>query len=83
MTGFSASGTFVNRFALIHPPDKVVAIAAGGLNGLLALPIDSIDDKPLNYPPLGTNDFEVLFKQEFQKKSIYQYTTVLFYGRNG
>ena len=68
MTGFSASGTFANRFALLHP-NKVKAVAAGGLNGLLALPLDSIEDKPLDYP-LGTNDFTVLFNQEFQKSEF-------------
>jgi hypothetical protein len=78
MTGFSASGTFVNRFRLIHP-DKVFAVAAGGLNGLLALPLDSIADKPLNYP-LGTNDFKVLFNQEFQKTAFISTPQFYFMG---
>jgi len=56
LTGFSASGTFVNRFTLLHP-DKVFAAAAGGLNGLLILPIDSINSFALNYP-LGINDIQ-------------------------
>ena len=42
LTGFSASGTFANRFTIIHP-DRVFAVAAGGLNGLLMLPVDSLD----------------------------------------
>lgn len=37
LTGFSASGTFANRFALLHP-EKLKAVAAGGLNGLLIIP---------------------------------------------
>ena len=78
MTGFSASGTFVNRFTLIHP-DKVLAVAAGGLNGLLALPLDSINDNPLNYP-LGTNDFKVLFNQEFQKTTFTNTPQFYFMG---
>lgn len=80
MTGFSASGTFVNRFTLIHP-NKVFAVAAGGLNGLLALPLDSIDDQPLNYP-LGTNDFKVLFNQEFQKQAFINTPQFYFMGKN-
>ena len=59
MTGFSASGTFTNRFTLIHP-DKIQASAAGGVNGLLVLPISELNGKPIDYP-LGTGDFENLF----------------------
>lgn len=64
LTGFSASGTFANRFAALHP-DKVAAVAAGGLNGLLILPADSIDGKALNYP-LGTNNFDELTGKDFR-----------------
>lgn len=64
LTGFSASGTFANRFAALHP-GKVAAVAAGGLNGLLILPADSIDGKTLNFP-LGTNNFEELIGKEFR-----------------
>jgi hypothetical protein len=64
LTGFSASGTFANRFAALHP-GKVAAAAAGGLNGLLILPADSMDGKALNYP-LGTNNFEELTGKDFR-----------------
>lgn len=78
ITGFSASGTFANRFTLIHP-DKIFAVAAGGLNGLLALPLDSIAGKSLNYP-LGTNDFKVLFNKEFQKAEFTNTPQFYFMG---
>jgi hypothetical protein len=80
MTGFSASGTFVNRFAMLHP-NSVKAVAAGGLNGLLALPLDSIDSKPLNYP-LGTNDFKVLLNHEFQKNTFVNTPQFYFMGES-
>lgn len=80
MTGFSASGTFTNRFTLIHP-DKIQAAAAGGLNGLLALPIDSIGGKNLNYP-LGTNDFKDLLNQEFQRTAFLNTPQFYFMGEN-
>lgn len=63
LTGFSASGLFANRFSLIHP-EKVQAVAAGGLNGLLMLPKKEHQGEILNYP-LGINDFETLFEKEF------------------
>lgn len=78
MTGFSASGTFSNRFTLLHP-NKVRAVAAGGLNGLLALPIDSIGNKKLNYP-LGTNNFKDSLNQEFQKKAFLNTPQFYFMG---
>ncbi len=68
MTGFSASGTFTNRFSLIHP-DRIYALAAGGLNGLLMLPVSKIDGTGLNYP-LGTNDFHQLFKEPFDSSAF-------------
>lgn len=80
MTGFSASGTFVNRFTLLHP-NSVKAVAAGGLNGLLALPLDSIYSKPLNYP-LGTNDFKVLLNHEFQKITFVNNPQFYFMGES-
>ncbi|MGC9344997.1 MAG: hypothetical protein ACP5E3_19995, partial [Bacteroidales bacterium] len=63
LTGFSASGTFVNRFSLLHP-EKVEAVAAGGLNGLLMLPIDSMRNTALEYP-VGIADFEKLTAKPF------------------
>lgn len=43
MTGFSASGSFANRFTAIHP-EKVMATAAGGINGLLILPREQMEN---------------------------------------
>ena len=54
LAGFSASGTFVNRFTLIHP-EKVKAVVAGGINGLLLVPLDRRENGPLGYP-IGTGD---------------------------
>lgn len=74
MSGFSASGTFVNRFSFLHP-DKIQALAIGGFNGELILPQKSINGIKINYP-IGTNDFEKMFKQKFDidaYKAIPQY----------
>lgn len=77
-TGFSASGTFVNRFTLLHP-DKVFAAAAGGLNGLLILPIDSINSMALNYP-LGTNDIQNFIDRPFPRQSFLNTPQYYFMG---
>jgi hypothetical protein len=78
IAGFSASGTFANRFTAIHPR-KVKAIAAGGINGLLILPVDSLDGEILNYP-IGTNDFKKLFGEDFDKEAFLATPQFLFMG---
>lgn len=55
LTGFSASGTFVNRLTAIHP-ERVLAAATGGLNGILILPLEQLAGTALPYP-LGVADF--------------------------
>ena len=65
LTGFSASGTFANRFTVMHP-DQVLAVAAGGLNGLLILPSDSLQNELLPYP-VGTGDLAEITGREFQQ----------------
>ena len=78
LTGFSASGTFANRFTLMHP-DKVFAVAAGGLNGLLMLPTDSLKGLDLKYP-LGTSDFKDLFNEDFQMNLFMKTPQFYFMG---
>ncbi len=78
MTGFSASATFVNRFSIIHP-EKVLACAAGGLNGLLMLPVNEIRGYQLSYP-VGTSDFEANFGKPFDSVGFYNLPQFLFMG---
>jgi hypothetical protein len=54
MTGFSASGTFANRMSLLHP-EKIKAMAAGGINAITILPQAQLEGKTLKYP-LGIAD---------------------------
>jgi hypothetical protein len=68
MTGFSASGSFINRFTAIHP-GKIMAAAAGGTSGLLICPVDTLEGFPLDFP-LGTNDFQTLFGRQFDAVSF-------------
>jgi hypothetical protein len=78
MTGFSASGTFANRFALIHP-ERISAVAAGGMNGLLMLPLDSLNGTELKYP-LGTVDLNGLVNKEFDKELFIKTPQFYFMG---
>ncbi len=78
MTGFSASGTFVNRFTAVHL-DKILAAAAGGLNGLLILPLEKLENEPLNFP-LGVNDFQDLFGKPFNTEAFKNTPQFLYMG---
>jgi hypothetical protein len=79
LAGFSASATFANRFTLIHP-DRVLAVAAGGLNGLLMLPADTLENEALNYP-IGTNDIKVLTDKPFAKDLFLKTPQFYFMGK--
>jgi len=57
----------------------VEAVAAGGLNGLLALPIEKLEGVPLEYP-LGTCDFELLSGKPFDLEGFRQTPQYLFMG---
>ena len=54
MNGFSASGVFANRFAVLHPA-AVHAVAAGGVCGLPILPVAAWNGHALPYP-IGISD---------------------------
>ncbi len=56
ITGFSASGTFANRFSLLHP-HMVKATASGGINAIPILPVCRLEGKRLEYP-LGVADIK-------------------------
>lgn len=80
MTGFSASGTFANRFSMIHP-EKIRVLVAGGLNGFLMLPFSQYQGEPLDYP-IGTADMELLTGQPFNREAFAAIPQLLFMGRN-
>jgi putative CocE/NonD family hydrolase len=65
LTGFSASGTFVNRFTTIHP-ERVHAVAGGGLNGILIAPRAALGGVALPWP-LGLANFAELTGAPFDE----------------
>jgi len=79
MNGFSASATFTNRFSLIHP-EKIQALAIGGFNGKLMLPINELNKTKMNYP-IGTNDFQYLFNKPFDSNAYKSIPQFIYMGR--
>lgn len=78
ITGFSASGTFANRFSLLHP-EMVQAVAAGGINAMVILPKDKINGKRLEYP-LGTCDIKAVTGKKVNFKEYTEVPKMLYMG---
>ena len=78
ITGFSASGTLANRFSLLHP-EAIKLVVAGGLNGILMLPVGSLNEQALNYP-LGVADFKVMTGESFDHAAWKALPQFLFMG---
>lgn len=87
--GFSFSGMFANRFALLHP-GIVKLIIAGGLDGILILPFKKYKNMELMYP-IGIdgvdeiNDYKII---EFLKIKQFYYQDIndkvdFFDSKNG
>jgi len=76
--GFSGSGDFVTRMAMIHP-EKIQCMVAGGLGGFPILPMSSLEGVSLNYP-VGISDFEKLFNKKFNANAFKLIPMKLFQG---
>lgn len=79
MNGFSASGTFTNRFSFMHP-DKIKALAIGGFNGELMIPQNEINGVKLDYP-IGTNDFAKIAGDSFDIGAYRQIPQFIYMGK--
>lgn len=78
LTGFPASGTFVNWFTLLHPR-HLHATAAGGLNGLLMLPYNELKGRKMIYPA-GTEGLEKYTHDGFDFEAFREIPRFYFMG---
>jgi len=78
MMGFSSSGDFTNRFALLHP-ERVRAAVAGGVAGWDTVPLKEWNGAKLRYP-IGVWDLENLVGQEFDLESFRTIPLYIFAG---
>lgn len=63
LQGYSASGMFANRFAMLHP-DRVRGVAAGSPGGWPIAPVAMVEGESLPYPA-GVADLEELTGEPF------------------
>ncbi len=78
MNGFSASGTFTNRFAILHPT-IVRAVATGGVNSIPTFPTERWDDVTLRYP-VGISDLKELADIAFDEKAYKRVSQYIYMG---
>lgn len=78
LNGFSASGNFVDRFAVLHP-DEVISVTAGGLNGMPLLPLDEFEGRELPFH-VGTADVEALTGDPVDRGALDETNQFLYMG---
>ena len=78
MNGFSASGTFANRFAILHPT-IVRAVATGGINSIPTFPTDRWDDVTMRYP-VGIADVKKIADIAFDEKAYKRVSQYIYMG---
>ena len=78
MNGFSASGTFTNRFAILHP--RVVrAVATGGVNSIPTFPTDRWKGTPMRYP-VGIADVKEIAGLDFDEAAYEKVSQYIYMG---
>lgn len=77
--GYSAQGTFVNRFTTLHP-EKVKAYGSGGTLDDMILPLDTYKGKKLIFP-IGTYDYEEIVGKEFNLNAYNQVAKLIHMGK--
>ena len=81
MNGFSASGTFANRFAILHPT-VVRAVATGGINSIPTFPTERWDDVSMRYP-VGISDVKEIADIAFDEKAYKRVSQYIYMGALG
>lgn len=71
LCGYSASGTFTDRFAAFQP-DKVKAVASGGTLDDMILPLSQYEGENLIFP-IGTYDYKEIVGRDFD---LYKHNSV-------
>lgn len=78
LSGFSASGSFVNRFAMLHP-EAVLAVSCGSPGGWPMVPANAIGDERLDYP-LGSSDLQAITGRVLNSDALRQVRWYFFLG---
>ena len=78
MHGFSASAKFCNHFAFLHP-ERVKAVASGGVNGIPTVPLSMRNGYTLPFP-IGIADIETFTGRPFDEQAHRQIPQYIYMG---
>ena len=78
MNGFSASGTFTNRFTILHPT-VVRAVATGGINCIPTFPTDRWNNTTMRYP-VGIADVKEITGIDFDEAEYKKVSQYIYMG---
>jgi len=78
LNGYSASGNFVNRFTILHP-ELVTSVTAGGVNGMVTLPLREANGRTLNYQ-IGVADVEEITGDPFDVEAFCEVDQYVYMG---
>jgi len=78
MDGYSASGSFTNRFAALHP-ELLIAVSTGGVNSMPIIPLESIDEIKMPFH-VGVADLEILTKKTFDVNAYKKVKQYIYMG---
>ena len=78
MHGFSSSSGFVLRYTILHP-ERVRAVAAGGVNALPIFPVPEWKETPLRYA-LGIADLEQVAGIKFDRENYLKVAKYIYMG---
>ena len=80
LVGYSASGTFVDRFAALHP-HKVKAVVSGATLDDMLLPLAEHQGERLIFP-IGTADYEAITGRPFDLAAHNQVARLIYMGED-
>lgn len=76
MSGFSASGNFVDRFSFLHP-EMIEAVSFGGSNNIV--PLESLNGVKLPYP-IGIYDYKEITGKNFDLDLVSKISRYIYKG---
>lgn len=80
LCGYSASGTFTDRFTALQP-EKVKAVASGGTLDDMILPLDKLKNENLIFP-IGTYDYKKITGRDFNLEKHNSVARLIFMGKD-
>lgn len=80
MDGYSASGTFTDRFTNLHPEIVKMVISGATLDDMM-LPTDTYKGETLNFP-VGTADFKAITGKAFDMEAHNKVARLIYMGKN-